>query len=349
MCIALLTTAHPSYALIVLNNRDEYILRPTSKPHWWSKGHQQILSSRDELRSEGGTWLGITRTGKFAILTNYKEKIYAGAKSRGVIVNAWLTGSNDESTQDFVHRMLDGEGVKTVGGFSLVCGKLRKRKRDIEELEPLVIISNRSGTPDDVPRIAEQRGKVYGLSNTFYDNPEEWPKVKMGKQKIMDVVTEGAKSGLGEDELVEKLFAVLDMDTLPPQGDMDFQEYLWTLRESIFIPEIGKPELGDPKPPADDVAAANPDTLTNGTDGTNGHSELSSEALAYGMSGTYGTQRQTIVLVDWDGNVTYRERSLFDNKGLPLERGLGDTKIEFQIEGWNADCNGTVTQPHAML
>jgi len=36
MCIAIATTAHPDYALIVADNRDEFISRPTSQPHWWT-------------------------------------------------------------------------------------------------------------------------------------------------------------------------------------------------------------------------------------------------------------------------------------------------------------------------
>lgn len=71
MCIVLLTTAHPKYALIVLDNRDEFILRPTSRPHWWTtkastigtptphqdgddtteEDAQHILASRDLLRA----------------------------------------------------------------------------------------------------------------------------------------------------------------------------------------------------------------------------------------------------------------------------------------------------------
>merc|ERR1711964_851095 len=146
MCIVLATTAHPSYALIVLDNRDEFILRPTSRPHWWTSNHQEILSARDLQRAEQGTWLGITKTGNFAVLTNYRETDandaahpIQGTRSRGGMVTAWLTAAVDESTPEFVQRMMAGDGVKGVGGFSLLCGKLRKRNE--HELEPLAIIS----------------------------------------------------------------------------------------------------------------------------------------------------------------------------------------------------------------
>src|ERR1700712_1887452 len=108
MCIVLATTAHPSYALIVLDNRDEFILRPTSRPHWWSSHHQEILSARDLQRAEKGTWLGVTKSGNFAILTNFqetdasdKEHPVQGTRSRGAMVIACLTSPREETTVDF--------------------------------------------------------------------------------------------------------------------------------------------------------------------------------------------------------------------------------------------------------
>jgi len=265
------------------------------------------------------------------------------------MVSAWLTSPDDESTEHFVHRLLEGEGVKGVGGFSLVCGKLRKRK---QEIDPLAIISNRSGSPDDVPWIAEKRGEVYGLSNTCYDDPVTWPKVKMGKEKVMAVVEEVVQAGLGEEELVEKLFAVLDTDTLPPQGDQDFEEFTYQLRKSIFIPSIGNRQTPKQISQADKIAAANPNGVVNG-DNVDPEAALEEEetpdAITDGMTGIYGTQRQTILLVDWEGNVTYRERALWDDKGQPIERGKADMKFEFKVQGWNGESKGNEFHPYAVL
>jgi len=283
MCIVLATTAHPSYAVIILDNRDEFILRPTSRPHWWTSHRQEILSARDLQRAEQGTWLGITKTGNFAVLTNYRETDthdtdhpVQGTRSRGGMVTAWLTAPEEESTQDFVHRLLGGEGVKGVGGFSLVCGKLRKRRDSSNELEPMAIISNRSGTPDDVPWIGERRGEVYGLSNTCYDDPIAWPKVEMGKEKLLEAVEENVEADLGEEELVNKLYAVLDTDTLPKQHGESFDEFIWQLRKSIFIPPIGQATAPQDLPKADQIASTKP--TTNGKPLTNGDSECELKA-----------------------------------------------------------------------
>ncbi|TVY62746.1 Uncharacterized protein LSUE1_G009154 [Lachnellula suecica] len=355
MCIVLITTAHPDYSLILLDNRDEFILRPTSRPHWWSSHNQQILSARDLQREEQGTWMGITKTGNLAVLTNYRESDahdnlhpIIGKMSRGGMVTAWFTGAEDESTEEFVHRLLEGEGVKGVGGFSLVCGKLRKSKQSEQELEPLAIVSNRSGSPDDVPWIAGKRGEVYGLSNTYYDDP-----VKMGKERITTVVEEAVKAGLGEQELVDQLFGILDTNTLPPQrADEPFEEYTYQLRKSIFCPCIGKKEAPKATPKADKIAAATPGAVLNGT---NRDSEVELEQdetpgpVEGVATGIYGTQRQTILLVDWEGNVSYIERSLWDMEGNPIGRGKGDMKFDFKVEGWNGESKGNEAHPLAML
>ncbi len=361
MCIVIATTAHPSYALIIVDNRDEFITRPTSRPHWWTSHDQEILSARDLQRAEQGTWLGITKTGNFAVLTNYRETDtndaehpIQGTRSRGGMVTAWLTAPVGESTDNFVHRLLAADGVKGVGGFSLLCGKLRKR-RDVEhELEPLAIISNRCDDPENVPWIAEKRGEVYALSNTSYSDPDIWPKVEMGREKVLQAVDDVVEAGLSEEELVNKLYAVLDTDTLPEQDGQEFEEYIYELRKSIFIPSIGSATPPPEIPKADVIASADP-ALANGNSVAKraSETELKQEErpdpiTTTAMSGIYGTQRHTIILVDWEGKATFRERSLWDAKGNPIARGKGDMKFEFKIEGWNGESKGNRFYPHVI-
>jgi uncharacterized protein with NRDE domain len=357
MCIVLLTTAHPSYALIVLDNRDEFICRPTSRPHWWKANNQEILSARDLQREEQGTWLGITKSGSFAVLTNYRETDTAdtdhpvqGTRSRGGMVTAWLAGPVEETTQEFVHRLLDDGSVKGVGGFSLVCGKLRKRTNLAGGLEPLAIVSNRSGSPDDVPWLLEKRGVVHGLSNTSYDDPITWPKITIGQEKLLQAVKDVTEGGLGKEEMVEKLYTVLDTDTLPEQNGQGFEDYIYQLRKSVFIPPIGQdtalPDIRKTDQFVLDGSGNKPTMHDLAGEHSSSGSELREEerpdaATNNCMSGKYGTQRQTILLVDWDGHVTFFERSLWDARGNPIERGKGDMKFEFQIEGWSEESKGT--------
>ncbi|ELR06655.1 hypothetical protein VC83_05287 [Pseudogymnoascus destructans] len=342
MCILLMSTAHPAYALVIIDNRDEFILRPTSRPHWWRANKQEILSARDLQREEQGTWLGITKHGNFAALTNYRETDandiehpVQGSRSRGGMVTAWLTSNENQDAGAFVERLLEGEGVKDVGGFSLLCGKLRRRKEGgRDEVTPLAIVSNRCGAAEEVPWIAERRGEVYGLSNTSYTDPVAWPKVELGKEKLSQTIDECVKESLGEDDLVRKLFDLLDTDTLPPANGQSFDKLIFQLRKSIFIPSIGDavPPVGIPKTDTRNQA----DTKLSDTVEKLEEAETPNMATPPIMSGIYGTQRQTIMLVDWEGKVSFIERSLWDEYGNPIPRGEGDMKFEFQIEGWDA-------------
>lgn len=270
------------------------------------------------------------------------------------MVTAWLTSPNDEGTDHFIHRMLEGDGVQGVGGFSLLCGKLRRKKDADQEIEPLAIISNRALTPDQVPWIAGQRGEVYGLSNTAYDDPNTWPKVKLGKEKILEVVEEAVAAGLGEEALIERFFGLLTTNTLPPLEGDDIQEHMRQLRHSIFIPAIGEEIPLSEIPAAEQLASANVSSTDSKLAGDaspatfNTPKEPAPESNTF-MAGTYGTQRQTVLLVDWDGNVTYVERSLYDAKGNSIEKGEGDVKYDFKIDGWNGERKGNEVRTLAVL
>lgn len=363
MCIVLLTTTHPKYALIALDNRDEFILRPTSRPHWWTaevssktgtpsthqngdnvnEETQHILASRDLLRAEKGTWQGITRTGHFAVLTNYRElepgsgaPSVAGAKSRGGMVTAWLSASAKQSVTDFVDTMITEGGTQGVGGFSLICGKLRKKAAG--EMSPLAILSNKAAHPEQIPWIAGARGETVGLSNAAWDSPVEWPKVTKGKALLEKVVAEAVEGEFGEDRLQERLFGLLDQDDLPKSPDMKFEDYFKVLQESIFIPPVGNQEHKDAMVEVAAKAAENghADPGVGVAKNLNGVEDVSQPETPQAFStGMYGTQRQTVMLVDWDGNVTYTERALFDANGAAIERGKGDVTIRFAVEGWD--------------
>ncbi|HET8963390.1 MAG TPA: NRDE family protein, partial [Chitinophagales bacterium] len=73
---------HSDYPLIVVANRDEFYNRPTAPLHWW-EDKPNILAGRD--LKDGGTWMGISKSGKFAALTNYRNPHYKKEKtpSRG--------------------------------------------------------------------------------------------------------------------------------------------------------------------------------------------------------------------------------------------------------------------------
>ncbi|MCX7172504.1 MAG: NRDE family protein [Proteobacteria bacterium] len=165
MCLILLAwQAHPSYPLVIAANRDEFFARPTATADFWDDA-PNILAGRD--LSAGGTWMGITRQGRFAALTNFREpgKNQSQAPSRGKLVSDFLAGAMPASAY------LDELSPRTAAfnGFNLVCGSLN---------EGLWHFSNRSagGKPH---RLA---AGIYGLSNHLLDTP--WPKVAQGKSDL---------------------------------------------------------------------------------------------------------------------------------------------------------------------
>ncbi|GAB7339138.1 hypothetical protein MBLNU457_5809t1 [Dothideomycetes sp. NU457] len=311
MCIALLTTTHPSYALILLSNRDEYLTRPTAPAHFWSSPHTHVLGGRDLQRPIHGTWLGITRHGRLAVLTNYREQgaDYSGLKSRGGIVNAFLTlpPGSSETSEGFAERLVE-EGVGDVGGFSLVFGTLRRG--DVA----LGVLSNRTTEVGRMKWLMTGRGETVGLSNSFFGD-RSWPKVVMGERMLEEMVMESVEAEESKEDLIERGLRLLSTDTLPKRKEGEsFETYIGQLRHSIFIPRIGGD--GPEKKPADEVAAA--ETQTS----------------ASSIQGKYATQKQTVVLVDHEGHVTFVERTTFDEHGHEVPESQAKERFEFDIEGW---------------
>jgi uncharacterized protein with NRDE domain len=177
----------------------------------------------------------------------------------------------------------------------------------------------------------------------------------MGKEMVLEAVEEVVEAGLGEEELVDRLYDILDTDTLPEQDGQDFEEYIFQLRKSIFIPSFGNPTAPEDMPEANQIAATIKEAVHGSTAAKGGsEAELKEEErpdpeTSSGMTGVYGTQRQTIILIDWDGNVSFRERALFDEKGHPIQRGKGDMKFEFKIQGWKGESKGNEVHPLSVL
>lgn len=102
-----------------------------------------------------------------------------------------------------------------------------------------------------------------------------------------------------------------------------------TLRYSIFIPKFVTPAF--PSIPADHTQSIPACAVDNHVSENHVLEWLATDHPRY-----YGTREQTVVLVDReDGRVVYTERTLWDEKAKALAKEKGQTRIEFQIEGWN--------------
>jgi uncharacterized protein with NRDE domain len=89
--------------LLLIANRDEFYARPTATLNWWQDA--PILAGRD--LQAGGTWLGISRTGRLAALTNHRDpgNVRSDAPSRGELVSAFL--QTDASAENYLNTLAE--------------------------------------------------------------------------------------------------------------------------------------------------------------------------------------------------------------------------------------------------
>lgn len=107
--------------LVLLANRDEAYDRAFDPPSWRGPG-RRVLAPRD--RRAGGTWLGVTRSGLLAALTNRREAAPAVATpSRGLLVERALTRSDARSAVGLVTRHL---ATTPYAGFNLLLADARE-------------------------------------------------------------------------------------------------------------------------------------------------------------------------------------------------------------------------------
>ncbi|MFZ3130111.1 MAG: NRDE family protein [Desulfosporosinus sp.] len=152
---------HPRYRLILAANRDEYYQRPTDFAQFWET-HPWVLAGRDlEML---GTWMGITRSGRFAALTNFRDpsaKI-TDPKSRGKLVSNFLcsTESPEQYMSEVAKQRTDYNPFNLLVGDSAKIFYFNKQSAQALVLKP----------------------GIYGLSNHLLDTP--WPKVRKSKQAL---------------------------------------------------------------------------------------------------------------------------------------------------------------------
>lgn len=120
MClIAIAWNAHPRYPLILLGNRDEFHQRPSVAAGWWPEA-PGVFGGRD-LKA-GGSWLGVSRSGRLAVVTNnpLRPPALDHPLSRGTLVSDWLTGT--AAAGPFLDAVARDEA--RYAGFSLLVGTL---------------------------------------------------------------------------------------------------------------------------------------------------------------------------------------------------------------------------------
>ncbi len=192
MCLILFAyRCHPGLDLLVAANRDEFHNRPTAPLAFWDDA-PQVLAGRD--LQQGGSWMGVTRTGRFAALTNYRDpnRVRQDAPSRGQLVSDYLQG--EEPALDYLARLATQS--EAYNGFNLLLG----------DEAGLHYYSNCGGAPQTL------LPGWYGLSNHLLNTP--WPKLQRGLALVQDALERRP------DPVPDDLLSVLADRTLAPDAEL---------------------------------------------------------------------------------------------------------------------------------
>ncbi|MGY6161473.1 NRDE family protein [Paraburkholderia strydomiana] len=208
-------------------NRDEFFRRTAEPIAWWSDA-PGVLAGRDLLG--GGTWLGMSRDGRFAALTNYRapHEMRADAPTRGTLVSDWLAsgsaggnGSQNGTENGGENGSRNGgenggphetplaylQRVAKTGdmynGFNLLVGDWTRRE--------LAWYCNRSNA---APALLTPG--THGISNAVLDTP--WPKLVRKRAELSALLTRNSMPPL--ERLIDLMRdpRVAPDDELPATG-----------------------------------------------------------------------------------------------------------------------------------
>lgn len=237
MCLILFSYMnHSRYKLIMASNRDEFYERPTRQLSFWPE-NPDILAGRDERNL--GTWLGTSRNGKIAAITNFRnlQAIKSDGPSRGLLVSDYLQGHS--YPRDYLETIKPN--AKSYSGFNLLLG----------DQNGLFYYSNMGES------VQEVESGIHGLSNAFLDTP--WPKVERGKRFLADAI------GRNDEVSADDLFQLLSDTQHPPDHQLPGTG-IGLEWERLLSPLFIK-------------------------------------------SPTYGTRSSAVILMDYDGRITFIERT----------------------------------------
>lgn len=203
MCVIIFALRqHAQYPFIVAANRDEYFNRPTIVADYWPD-LPEVIAGRD--KQAGGTWMGLSRIGRFAAITNHYEPGHHNPRlqSRGELVSSFLV--TDESLDEY-SRLLD-QNRQNYNGYGLIFGSFSHLRYQTNRDSEIVDITE----------------GVHGLSNHFLNTA--WPRVEEGKQKLWEITQ--SKDQFEADQLFDIL---LDSNS---SGTDHSEEYISNYLQAI--------------------------------------------------------------------------------------------------------------------
>jgi len=196
MCLILFAVdADDDFPFILAANRDEFYNRPTRPMGFWQK-RSDLLAGKD--MEAGGTWFGVSKSGRFAALTNYRDlsQIKSHAPSRGEIIPNIL----DSSTPIPEYLNILDRDADQYSGFNLLVG---------ESLGSVYWYSNQNSI---ITRVSPG---IHGLSNHLLDT--DWPKVNLGKKGLRKIIESNSMDDKAMFDLLSNTLSP-DDQLLPDTG-----------------------------------------------------------------------------------------------------------------------------------
>lgn len=174
MClIALAHLASSRFPFVLAANRDEEYARPSHAAAYWEDA-PDVFGGRDAVA--GGSWLAVTRGGRFAAVTNLRGAV-ARSRSRGELVSGFVTADVDPL---LYAQSLD---VAQYAGFHLLCGEMGRTVVYVESSGGITVLEP----------------GIYAFSNA--PAGEHWPKEQLA--------IEAMRRALDADNIKDELLAFL--------------------------------------------------------------------------------------------------------------------------------------------
>lgn len=199
--------------LLLIANRDEFYARPTAPLHWWHDA--PILAGRD--LQAGGTWLGISRTGRLAALTNHRDPatVKPDAPSRGELVSAFL--QTDTSARDYLTELAGRAGNYNPFNLLVFDG------------------THLLGLESRYARILTMQPGIGAVSNADFLTP--WPKLAHLSGSLQRLMAQQHPSD-------EQLLALLHNPRLAADADLPTTGIPLELERALSAAFVALPEYG---------------------------------------------------------------------------------------------------------
>lgn len=207
MCILVLAwQKSENYPLVLASNRDEFLQRPTRAASFWPES-PNVLGSQD--LEAGGSWLLVTRAGRWATLTNFRDGLDTKVTklSRGQLVLEAIT----RPLASLPH-WLETE-AQNFAGFNLLWGTSQEAwyfsnrgAAKSKRLKPGIHVLSNAGLATKWPKTERLRALTYAWLEQPDCHPSQLFATLADSQRAVDSELPETNIGLEAERLLSSIF-----------------------------------------------------------------------------------------------------------------------------------------------